>query len=122
MRFTNRIVAFLLIAAISVLAGGQAGRAGVHDAHAIEICAESAVIIIYVDAQGREVPATPACDCAACGHCTMPGVALLPQPAAAPAAARLFRRVGVVPVVQTSVPARMVAHQARGPPAPKAMT
>ena len=55
MSFTNRIIGFLLVAALSVLGGAQAGRAGAHDARAIEICAEDAVIIIHVDAEGRQV-------------------------------------------------------------------
>ncbi len=121
MRFTNRIIGFLLVAALSVLGGAQAGRAGAHDARAIEICAEDAVIIIHVDAEGRQVPAAPVCDCAACGHCTLPALALPPTAPGPMAAPRLARRMGAMPAPRVPAPVRPAARLARGPPAPKAM-
>lgn len=122
MKIANRLVVFLLIAAMSLVAGGQSGRAGTHDARAIEICAEESIAIIYVDAEGREVPAAPICDCAACKHCAVPALALLPT---APDAAATPHGAHPVATASRSFDLRRAewsARQARGPPAPKAMT
>ncbi|NHF74104.1 hypothetical protein [Paracoccus xiamenensis] len=121
MRFANRLLVFVLIAAISILTGGQAGRAGVHDARAIEICAENAITIIYVDAQGRQVPSAPICDCAACKHCAVPALALLPMVATVASLSRHAHPHLATPKVFSPLRTPWSHQLARGPPPPKGM-
>ena len=122
MNLANRLVVLLLVAVTFVVAGTQPGRAGAHGARAVEICAGDSITIIHVDAQGRQVPAAPLCDCAACKHCAMPALALLPVAAQAARASGPARRMAPQIPAFGLPHAHRVAWQARGPPAPKAMT
>ena len=71
----NRILIFLLVAAISIAGAAQAADATAHGAHAIELCDNGQVTVILVDDNGE--PVSP-CDCAACPDCAMPLPDMLP--------------------------------------------
>lgn len=122
MNVANRLVVLLLVCAMSLVAGAQQGMAAPHGGRAIEICAEDSVTLIYVDADGQQVPAEPICDCAACHHCCVPALALLPG---SPAIFAVLRPAGPAdfnPTPFGPTPVHRTARLARGPPAPKAMT
>ena len=120
MNWAHRILTYLLIAAMSVIAGGRADAAP-PGAQMIEICAEDSIQIIYIDADGQPVPADPICDCAACQHCAVPGMALLPGAPATGRQPQRAHRVNFKPMMFGLAHLHPAACLARGPPAPKAM-
>lgn len=122
MNVANRLMLLLLVCAMSLVAGAQQGMAAPHGGRAIEICAEDSVTLIYVDADGQQLPAEPICDCAACQHCCVPALALLPG---APDLGTGLRPASPADFKPASFGLKLshrTARLARGPPAPKAMT
>lgn len=119
MKVANRILIFLLVAAISVAGAAQAADARVHDTHAIELCDNGKVTVILVDDSGE--PVSP-CDCAACPDCAMPLPDMLPVAAFKPARtglshpARFTQTNGHLSQPQRHLPLP------RGPPAGKEMS
>lgn len=119
MNVANRILVFLLVAAISVAGAAQAADATVHGAHAIELCDNGQVTIILVNDNGE--PVAP-CDCAACPDCAMPLPGILPVNAfkaartGLPQPARFTHAGGHLSQPQRHLPLP------RGPPAGKEMS
>ena len=113
---------FLLAAAILVAASMGGGAARAHDLRMIEICAGDSVTIIHVDAEGRQVPAAPVCGCDACKHCGASAIAVLPSAPATASTPRLMHPVATLYRAFDLTRREWSLRQARGPPAPKAMT
>ena len=119
MKLANQIVVFLLVAAMSLVAALPA-RAGIQGAHAIEICDEGAIRIIYVDENGQELPADPICNCLACPHGITPTLALLPSAPEFAATPRNARPAEFFSARTRQTCPQPPLRSARGPPATKA--
>lgn len=102
------------------LVAAAPARADMRGSHAVEICDEGAIRIVYIDDSGQELPADPICDCLGCPHATAPTLALLPP---APEPGALPRHA--LPAQFFTARIRLTCPQpplrtARGPPATKA--
>lgn len=116
MALAIRFLWLMLVVSLATFPAASAEANMYRDAIAVEICHEGQSEIVYVDADGRQLPEKPLCDCAGCGYCTLVTAVPLSPTLHVTRPAALARSLVIYRFSALHSPRLILTGHARGPP------